>query len=129
MSWLIRILVGLGIVLALVIAFVLVIGNWGASGPPTQAVSMTVGNRTITVAGHYKDMRQESLADGIKVVVDGQEVVISGDQLTLNGETEILEPEHDVMIYVGKDGKVQVKIVHEDDGAADDEGAPEEAPE
>jgi hypothetical protein len=123
MSWLIRILVGLGIVLALLIAIVLLIGNWGDSGPPTQALSMTVGNRTVTVAGHYKNMTQESLADGIKVIVDGHEVLVSSDQLTVDGKAQVLEPDQDVMVYVNSEGKVEVKVVHED------EGTPEEAPE
>lgn len=71
MTWLMRILVSLGIILALIIVFVLVIGNIGTGEDTTQAISMTVGNRTITVAGHYENMTQESIADGIKVVVDG----------------------------------------------------------
>jgi len=123
MTWLMRILVGLGIVLALVIAIVLLIGNWGTSDPETQALSMTVGNRTVTVAGHYKDTRQESMADGIKVVVDGHEVLVSADQLTVDGKVQVLEPDQDVLVYVDKDGKISVKLVHEDEGAS------EEAPE
>ena len=123
MSWLMRILAVLGIVLALVIVFVLVIGNWGKSGKTTQALSMSVGNRTVMVAGHYKDMTQESMSDGIKVVVDGHEISIAEDQLTVDGKVEVLEPDQDVMIYVAEDGKVQVKLVHESEGAS------EEAPE
>jgi uncharacterized protein YpmS len=123
MSWLMRILAVLGIVLALVIVFVLVIGNWGASDSTTQALSMSVGNRTVTVAGHYKDMTQESMADGIKVIVDGHEVAVTEDQLTVDGKVQVLEPDQDVMVYVAEDGKVQVKVVQEDEGAS------EEAPE
>jgi hypothetical protein len=123
MSWLLRILAGLGIVLALVIVFVLVIGHWGTREDATQAMSMTVGNRTVTVAGHYKDMRQESLANGIKVVVDGHDVEITDDQLSVDGKTEMVEPDQDVTVYVGENGKVQVKVAHES------EGAPEKAPE
>jgi hypothetical protein len=127
MTWLMRILVGLGIVLALVIAFVLLIGNWGADGPPTQALSLSVGNRTVTVAGHYKSMTQESIADGIKVIVDGHEVVVAEDQLTVDGKPQILEPDQDVMVYVDQAGKVTVKVVQEDETA--NEEASEEAPE
>ena len=123
MGWLIRILIGLGIVLALLIAIVLVVGNWGSGGPPTQALSMTVGNRTVTVAGHYKNLTQESKADGIKVVVDGHEVIVTEDQLTVDGKTQVLEPGQDVEIYVYKEGKVDVKVVQEDAGGS------EEAPE
>ena len=120
MSWLLRILAGLGIVLALVIVFVLVIGNWGASDDTTQALSMTVGNRTVTVAGHYKDMTQELIANGMKVVVDGHEVVVTDDQLSVDGKTEVVEPDQDVMVYVDEDGKVQVKLVHESEGASEE---------
>jgi hypothetical protein len=120
MSWLLRILAGLGIVLALVIVFVLVIGNWGTSDDTTQALSLTVGNRTVTVAGHYKDMTQESIANGMKVVVDGHEIVVTDDQLSVDGKTEVVEPDQDVMVYVGEDGKVQVKLVHESEGASEE---------
>jgi len=134
MSWLIRILVALGLVLALVIVIVLMIGNIGTREEATQAISMTVGNRTVTVAGHYKDMTQESVADGIKVVVDGHEVLITTDQLSVDDKTEMLEPDEDVTVYVAKDGKVQVKVAPEGKGAAEsggapeNDGAPEEAP-
>jgi len=128
MTWLTRILVGLGIVLALVIAIVLLIGNWGTDGPPTQALALSVGNRTVTVAGHYKSMTQESIADGIKVIVEGHEVVVTQDQLTVDGKVQVVEPDQDVTVYVSEDGKVQVKLVDEDDGAgqgASEEEAPE----
>jgi len=122
MSWLMRILVSLGLVLALVIVIVLVIGNIGTRDETTQAISMSVGNRTVTVAGHYKDMTQESVADGIKVVVDGHEILITTDQLSIDGKMETLEPDEDVTVYVAEDGKLQVKVVQAG------EGAPEEAP-
>ena len=123
MSWLLRILAGLGIVLALVIVIVLVIGNLGTSDDGTQAMTMTVGNRTVTVAGYYKDMRQESIANGVKVVVDGHEIEITEDQLSVDGKTEVVEPDQDVTVFVGENGKLQVKVL------AEGEGAPEEAPE
>lgn len=118
MSWLMRILVGLGLVLALVIVIVLVIGNIGTREETTQAISMTVGNRTVTVAGHYKDMTQESVADGIKVIVDGHEVLITTDQLSVDGKMETLEPDEDVTVYVTNDGNVQVKVVPQSEGAS-----------
>jgi hypothetical protein len=120
MTWLMRILVSLGIILALIIVFVLVIGNIGTGEDTTQAISMTVGNRTITVAGHYENMTQESIADGIKVVVDGHEVIVANGQLTVDGKTQVMEPDQDVTVYVGEDGKVQVKTVQEDEGASEE---------
>lgn len=120
MSWLMRILVGLGLVLALVIVLVLVIGNIGTRDETTQAISMTVGNRTVTVAGHYKDMTQESVADGIKVIVDGHEVLITTDQLSVDGKMKTLEPDEDVTVYVTNDGNVQVKVVPQSEGASEE---------
>ncbi len=113
MSSLIRILIGLGIVFALLIAIVLVVGNLGDATPETQALSISLGNRTVTVAVHYKDLTQESRADGVKVVVDGHEVSLTDDQLMVDGKAQVLEPDKDVEIYVYKDGKVEVKVVEE----------------
>ena len=67
-----KILIGLGIVLALVIAIVVAVGFLSPDeNSVTQSLSMTVGDRTITVSGKYKDIKQEALADGIKITVDG----------------------------------------------------------
>ena len=115
MTWLTRILAAIGIVLALVIVIVFVVGRLGTNDDPTQALALAVGNRTINVAGHFKDMTQETIADGIKIIVDDHEVVVSSDQLSVDGETQILEPNQDVMLYVGKDGRLQVKVMQEDE--------------
>jgi hypothetical protein len=122
MSWLMRILAALGIILALVIVIVLAIGNIGTRDDETQALSITVGSHTITVAGHFKDMTQESMAEGIKVAVDGHEITIAEDQLSVDGKTQVLEPDQNVMVYVAKDGRLQVKLVDAS------EGPPAEAP-
>jgi len=118
MSWAKRILIGLGIVSALLVALVLVAGYWTPDdGSVTQTMSMTVGNRTVTVGGHYKSMTQESLADGVKVVVDGHEIVVGADQLTVDGKTQVLEPGQDVEILVDKQGTLSVKLVNSADAA------------
>jgi len=117
MTWLMRILAAVGIVLALVIVIVFVVGRLGTNDDATQALALAVGNRTINVAGHFKDMTQETIADGIKIVVDDHEVVVSSDQLSVDGKTQILEPGQDVMLYVGKDGGLQVKVMQESDEA------------
>lgn len=112
MSWLKRILIGLALVLVLLIGILFAIGLLTTDeGSVTQTISMTVGNRTVTVGGHYKDMTQESLADGIKVTIDGHKILISGDQLTVDGKTQVLEPGQDVEVLVDQDGKVSVKLV------------------
>jgi hypothetical protein len=117
MAWLKKGLIGLGIALALLITILAVIGFLTPSGAPTQALTMTVGNHSVTVAGHYKDLTQESTADGVKVKVDGHEIVLNGDQLTMDGKTQVLEPDQNVTIYVDEEGAVDVKL--EKESAAD----------
>lgn len=118
MSWLKRVLIGLGCVLVLLVALVLVAGNWGAErGGGKQSLSMTAGGRTVTVAGDYKTMTQESIADGVKVKVDGHEIVVAADQLTVDGKTQVIEPGQDVEIMVGENGDVSVKVLASADAA------------
>ena len=118
MTWLKRILIGLGIVLVLLIALVVVAGYWTPDEKSvTQTMSMTVGSRTVTVGGHYKNMTQESLADGIKVTIDGHVIIVSADQLTVDGNTQVLEPGQDVEVLVDDKGVVEVKLVRSDAGA------------
>jgi flagellar hook assembly protein FlgD len=117
MSWLKKSLIGLGIALALLITILAVIGFLTPSRPATQALTMTVGNHSVTVAGHYKDLTQESTADGVKVMVDGHKITLDGDQLTMDGKTQVLEPDQNVTIYVDEKGGVDVKI--EQESAAD----------
>jgi urease beta subunit len=112
MSRLKRLLIGLAIALVLLLAILFAIGFWTLDEDSvTQTMSMSMGDRTLTVGGHYKNMTQESLADGIKVVIDGHEIVVTGDQLTVDGNTQVLEPGQDVEVLVDKDGKVSVKLV------------------
>jgi hypothetical protein len=121
MTWLKRILIGLGIVLVLLIALVVVAGYWTPDEKSvTQTMSMTVGNRTVTVGGHFKDMTQESLADGIKVIIDGHVIMVSADQLTVDGKTQVLEPGQDVEVLVDAEGVVTVKLVASGAGAPAD---------
>ena len=105
-------LIGFGIVLAILLAIVVALGFLTPDDNSVgETVSMTVGSRTVTVGGHYKDMTQESLADGIKVTIDGHVILVSGDPLTVDGNTQVLEPGQDVEVLVDKDGKVSVKLV------------------
>jgi hypothetical protein len=120
MVWLKRILLGLGLAFALLVGLVLAAGYFGgpSSGPATQTLSMTVGNHTVTVSGHYKSMAQESLGNGIRVLVDGHTIALDGEQLTVDGETQVLEPGQNVEVFVDKEGKVQVKVVRADTAGA-----------
>ena len=118
MGWGRRILIGASLVLVLLIALVLVAGYLSVDeGSVTQSMSMTVGGRTVSVGGHYQNLTQESLADGVKVTVDGHEIVVSADQLTVDGKTQVLEPGQDVEILVGKEGDLSVKVVASADAA------------
>jgi hypothetical protein len=121
MSWGRRILIGASIVLVLLIGLVLAVGYLSVDEKSvSQTMSMTVGNRTVTVGGHFKSMTQESLADGVKVVIDGHEIVIGPDQLTVDGKTQVLQPDQDVEILVDEKGAVSVKLVAGDSGGAAD---------
>jgi hypothetical protein len=121
MSWLKRILIGLAVALALLLAIVFAIGYWTPDqGSITQTMSITVGNRTVTVSGHYKSMTQESLADGVKVIVDGHKILLSGDQLTVDGKTQVLEPDQNVAILVDENGQISVTLVRSDGGGPAD---------
>ncbi len=114
--WLKRILIGAGIVLALVIALVLVAGYWTPSGKVETTLSMTVGHRTVTIGGQYKSITQESMADGMAIKVDGHEITLTGDQLTVDGKTQVLEPDQNIEIWVDEKGQVSVKVVNADAG-------------
>ncbi len=113
-------LIGFGVLVAILIAIVFALGFFTPDGKSvSQTVSMTVGSRTVTVGGHYKDMTQESLSDGMKITVDGHAIIIGPDQLEVDGKTQVLEPDQDVEIMVDDKGAVAVKVVNSGGGAAD----------
>jgi hypothetical protein len=114
--WLKRILIGLGIAVALVIAIVLVVGYWAPSGEVSKTTSVDVGDHTVTIGGKYKNVTQESMADGVDIKVDGHEIAINADQLTVDGKTQVLEAGQDVKISVDDSGAVSVKLVQADAG-------------
>lgn len=110
MAWIMRGLVAIALALGLVIIFVLLIGNLGSRDDATEATAITVGNRTVTVAGHYKTLSQETVSDGVKIIVEGHEIMVTADQLSVDGEAQVLEPEDNVTVYVARDGQAQVKV-------------------
>jgi autotransporter translocation and assembly factor TamB len=119
MTWLKRILIGGGAVLLLLVVILFIAGSFSTGNrSASQTVSMTVNDRTVTVGGHYKDMTQESLADGVKIVVDGHEITLAADELTVDGKTQMLEPGQDVDVQVDEKGGVSVKLVASDTGPA-----------
>ena len=66
MPWLKWVLIALGIVAVLVIAIIAALGPL-TSGGGKEVRHISIGQRTISVS-HYKDMTQESIADGVKIV-------------------------------------------------------------
>lgn len=118
MSWPKRILIWLGLGVALLVVLVTVISYWAPGGPASQAVAMTVGDRTLTVAGHYKEMRQESLPEGLRVIVDKHQITVENSQLTVDGQTGVLEPGQDVVAWIHDDGRLEIKIVRADAASA-----------
>jgi len=112
-------LIGFGILFAILIGIVFALGFFTPDGKSvSETVSMTVGSRTVTVGGHYKDMTQESLSDGMKINIDGHVITIGPDQMDVDGKTQALEPDQDVEITVDEKGVVAVKVVSSSGGAA-----------
>ena len=88
---------------------------------------MSVGQRTITVS-HYKDMTQETLADGVKIVVDGHVITATPDAITIDGKTQTFDPTQDVEITVDENGAVQAKTLSADAPRPDEETCRQRVP-
>lgn len=110
MVWIMRVLVAVALALGLVILIVLLIGNVGSGGDGTEITALTVGGRTVTVEGHYETLSQESIADGVKIIVEGHEIMVTSDQLSVDGKAQVLEPEENVTVTVAKNGSIKVKL-------------------
>ena len=110
MVWIMRGLVAIALALGLVIAIVLLIGNIGSGEDSREVTALTVGGRTVTVAGYYETLSQESVGDGVKIIVEGHEIMVTADQLSVGGKAQVLEPEENVTISVSKYGKVLVTV-------------------
>ena len=105
-------LIGFGIVFAILIGIVFALGFFTPDG---KSVSETV---SMTVGGHYKDMTQESLSDGMKINIDGHVITIGPDQMDVDGKTQALEPDQDVEITVDEKGALAVKVASSAGGTA-----------
>lgn len=125
MSRLTQFLIGLGAVLALMIVILTMAGIWG-SNVPNQTVEASFGEHLVTVKGHYKDLTQETVAEGLMITVDGQKIAITNDQVTAAGLTHALQPGQDVEILVDEKGTVAVRV---GDPAGDDSASTDVAPE
>jgi hypothetical protein len=124
MKWLTRILIGLGVVVALLVAVVLL-----APDEPqvkTHEMEMTFGSHTVAVKALYVNQLQQTTGDeGVALVVDGREhhITASGDQLSVDGKTRVLEPGQDAEIFFNETGGIDVQVLESDgdsSGAASD---------
>jgi hypothetical protein len=79
-----------------------------------------MGQRTITVS-HYKNLTQETTADGVKIVVDGHVITATPDAITIDGKPQTFDPAQDVDITVDESGAVQAKAMAADAPRPDEE--------
>ena len=130
MTWLKGLLIALGLVVVLVFAIIAALGLL-TSDKGREVRHISIGQRTITVS-HYKDLTQETTADGVKIVVDGHTVTATPDAIAIDGKAQTFDPTQDVEITVDETGAVQAKTLSADaprpDEETPDEGADAAAP-
>ena len=109
MPWLKWALIALGIVAVLVIAIIAALGLL-TSGGGKEVRHISIGQRTISVS-HYKDMTQESIADGVKIVADDHVITATPDAITIDGKTQDFDPSQDVEINIDEKGSIEAKAM------------------
>ncbi len=109
MSWLKWVLIGLGIVVLLVLGMLWSLGML-SDAPEKEVRHLSVGQRTITVS-HYRDMTQETMAEGVKIVADGHVITATADAITVDGKPISVDPAQDVEILIDVEGKLEAKAV------------------
>jgi hypothetical protein len=89
------------------------VGHWSPGERPevAKAMSIEVGDHTVTVTGNYKNLTQESMADGMDIKVDGHEIAINADQLSVDGKTQGLEAGQDIEVAVDDKGAINIKLL------------------
>jgi hypothetical protein len=118
-----QILIAFGVVLALVLVF-LMMGNWGST-VPSRTVEASFGDHLVTIKGHYKDLTQETVAEGLLITVDGQKIAVTDGQITAAGLTHALQPGQNVEILVNEKGGIEVGAAPSGNDSASDDTAPE----
>src|SRR6476661_3214157 len=130
MTWLKWLLIALSLVIILVIAIVAGLGMM-TSKQGKEVRHISVGQRTITVS-HFKNLTQETTADGVKIVADGHTITAAQDAITIDGKPQNFDPTQDVEVSIDETGAVQAKSLSADaprpDEDAPDEGADPAAP-
>jgi hypothetical protein len=119
MTWLKGLLIALGLVVVLVFAIIAALGLL-TSDKGKEVRHISIGQRTITVS-HYKDLTQETTADGVKIVVDGHTVTATPDAIAIDGKAQTFNPTQDVEITVDETGAVQAKTLSADAPRPDEE--------
>lgn len=117
MTWLKGVLIAVGIVVVLVIGILAALGLL-TSGGGHEVRHISVGQRTLTVS-HYKDMTQELIADGVKIVADGHVISATPDLLTIDGKEQSFDPSQDVEIAIDEKGAIEAKALSPDARAPD----------
>jgi hypothetical protein len=123
MTWLKWLLIALSLVIILMIAIVAGLGMM-TSKQGKEVRHISVGQRTVTVS-HYKNLTQETTADGVKIVVDGHTITATADAITIDGKAQTFDPTQDVEITIDEKGAVQAKTLSADAPRPDEE-SPEE---
>ncbi|MGA7374052.1 MAG: hypothetical protein WBW37_15840 [Methyloceanibacter sp.] len=123
MTWLKWLLMALSLVIILMIAIVAGLGMM-TSKQGKEVRHISVGQRTVTVS-HYKNLTQETTADGVKIVVDGHTITATADAITIDGKAQTFDPTQDVEITIDEKGAVQAKTLSADAPRPDEE-SPEE---
>ena len=124
MSWVKWPLIALGLIVVLVFVIIAALGMFGSDGGK-EVKHISVGQRTITVS-HYKNLTQETMADGVRIVVDGHTIVATTDAITIDGQPQTIDPTQDVEITVDEAGTVQAKTLSADAPRPDEEEVPAE---
>jgi hypothetical protein len=122
MSWFKWMLIAVGTVVVLVVVIIAALGQF-TSGGGKEVRHISVGQRTITVS-HYKNMTQESIADGVKIVADGHVITATPETISIDGNPQNLDPSQDVEISIDQKGVVQAKALSPE-APAPDSGNPE----
>ena len=107
MSWLKWGLIALGLVAVLVVAMLTGLGMF-SDAPEKEVRHISVGERTITIS-HYKDMTQEMLAEGVKVVADGHVILATRESILVDGKPLDIDPRQDVEILIDEKGNLEAK--------------------
>src|SRR5262245_25678544 len=119
MTWLKGLLIALGLVAVLVFAIVAALGLL-SSDQGKEVRHISIGQRTITVS-HFKNLTQETTADGVKIVADGHTITATQDAITIDVKPQNFDLTQDVEVSIDETGAVQAKTLSADAPRPDEE--------